>query len=157
MPEARVEQLCVAVDQHLSDFMRNYQESVENLLSADRLGAILVNDRFINGLQADIEAFLRKHPRLSRKLSPTAMRVVASALTEGERTELWNYLAPLIKRRLDRADWRRSADASRAAVRELIEKHLRADLRRHVAMLNDRLKTLGHLLILLQERDRGGS
>jgi hypothetical protein len=155
MAKDRLRELSEVVDRHIQDFKRDTLLELESLFSPENLGTLLAQDRFSDGLRADVANFLRgkgSRPPKGRH-SSAALATIASALTEPIRTDCWRILKHSIKRRLKEADWLDDTEKFKRVVEELVTKQVRMIIDRRARRLKDSMTAGGQLAILLQERD----
>ena len=144
------------VDSYLQYFQRNVLTDFEAMFAADEIAVLLTNERFVDGIRADIEAFLcqASHVDVEQKLTPTAKRTIAQILTEPFRARVFTHLKECVIARCRRKAWRGDSEEFRLAVTELLRKYHRRIMVRHMAEITERFKTLGLLLVTLPREDK---
>lgn len=149
-----VDKFIQKVDEHERYLVRVLLTDLERELSADNLAATLANRRFIQAVQADVRDWIMEQPRFAARgrLSTSAARAVASALTEPMRAAAFRKLATAVRRRAENPKFVKDANEYKAAVSELVEKELRAIITRHVRQFGENMKALLPLLL----HTRGG-
>jgi len=143
------------IEDHATYLMKVLLTDLERELAADQLVVTLVQQRFINGVAADVRAWLQRETRQSpqRRLSRVAAETVAGALTEPLRGSAYRVLGAAVRRRAMNPTWARDANEYQAAVAELVEKRLRAIVARHVQHLTENLRALLPLLLQTESRE----
>ena len=143
------------VERYLAHYHKTVMAHVDNLLQAEGLIAHLMNDRFVEGLRADLVAYGQSLPvqEPERRLGRVGYETIARAMTDPQRGSLWSHLKERTAARLRQADWLRDNTSFRNAVDELVRKKLRGIVTGEGRELRDKLLTLYTLLLLQDAAD----